>query len=172
MFQHLLNSLFRGPLQIFSGTCVVDDAKCSSHCSIAVLLVGYTRMAGQRDDVGPPCVEDMSMGLMTRPTVKIILRLLHVGLLVGVDPSLILGPAMAVQWHLLSGSWEVTSQGPAWPPGRDRNHGQNCSHKPSYSKTVYCLYLHPTLSSCYHPCIYILHPLCFGFTIFVSNLLH
>ncbi len=73
------------------------------------------------------------------PTVKSILHLLHVGLVVGIDPSLSLGPTMAVQWHLLRGSWEVTSQGPEWPPGGGQSHRRNSSHKPLHCKTVYCL---------------------------------
>ncbi len=85
-------------------------------------------MAGQRDGLGPPFMEDMSMELMTPLTVKSILRLLHIGLLVDDDPSLSLDvdsslsmcPAMAVKWHLLRRSWGITSQGPAWPPGRGR----------------------------------------------------
>ena len=40
-------------------------------------------MAGQRNDLGPPCVEDLSIGLKTLLTMKSILHLLHVGFVGG-----------------------------------------------------------------------------------------
>ncbi len=83
-------------------------------------------------------MEDMRMGLMALPTVKSILHLVQVGFVVDIDPSLSMGPAMAVQWHQLRGNREIASQGPTWPPGRDI-HGRNCSHKPLYGRTVHCL---------------------------------